>query len=590
MNTLCVILARAGSKGLPNKNILALGGKPMIAHTIGHARASVRVTRTVVSTDGAMIANVARNLGVDVIERPDELASDTATVDSAARHAVETAEAHFGEAYDAVVILYANVPLRPAGLIDAALEKLAAAGADSVQSVAPVGKMHPYWMKKLGGAAGDVLEHYQPNHVYRRQDLPPTFMLDGGIIAVTRRSLFTQKAGEPHAFLGSDRRAIVTEPGSVVDIDTAADLALTQSLLPSKPADESSNPGVSSPPDPIADVSIAGRKVGPFEPVYVIAELGVNHDGSLDRCLELTRAAKAAGADAVKLQLFDPHLLLSAEAQLAAYQEASATDPFEMLAKLQLSVGDMLRVKALAHELGLGFIVTAFSVELADAMRQLDIDAVKVASPDCVNAPLMEAMLGLGKPLLISTGACTVGDAIWLGPPSHPQVIFHCVSAYPVPLEQANLERIGVLAMMFGRPTGYSDHTTDVHAGMLAVAKGACAVEKHLTYDRRAGGPDHAASFDPKQFALYVKLIRDAEKMLAGDGFEMQPIEADVRRVSRQSVCAVRDLPAGHVVRREDVTVKRPGTGIPAAMLDEVVGRKLIRAVKANHLLHEGDL
>ncbi len=231
MKTLCVILARSGSKGLPGKNTRTLCGKPVVAWTVEHAKAAKGLDRVVLSTDSRDIARVGQEYGVEAVTRPAELASDTATVDSAARHAVEAVEQQTGETYDAVVILYGNVPLRPDGLIDAAVERLKSTGAHSVQSVCAVGKSHPYWMKKLGGDGADALEDYQPNAVYRRQDLPPVYLLDGGVIAVTRASLFTMADGQPHAFLGTDRRAVVTEPGQVVDVDTADDLALAEVLL-----------------------------------------------------------------------------------------------------------------------------------------------------------------------------------------------------------------------------------------------------------------------------------------------------------------------------------------------------------------------
>lgn len=231
MKTLCVIIARAGSKGLPHKNVLHLAGKPLVAWTIQHAREAQRVQQIVLSTDGPEIAQIGRDLGVEVIIRPDELANDTATVDSAVRHAVQAVEASATQPFDAVVVLYGNVPLRPPGLIDQAISKLETTRADSVQSVCPVGKFHPYWMKRLGGQDGDELQHYQPNEVYRRQDLPPVYQLDGGVIAVTRKSLFTVDESHPHAFLGEDRRAVVTEPGQVVDVDTAIDLAVAEVLM-----------------------------------------------------------------------------------------------------------------------------------------------------------------------------------------------------------------------------------------------------------------------------------------------------------------------------------------------------------------------
>ncbi len=228
-----VILARAGSKGLPGKNAAIVAGRPMLLWTIDHARAARGLTHIYLSTDGAVLADLGRSAGIGVIERPAALATDHATVDAAARHAVETIESQIGTHTRAVVILYANVPLRPPGLIDGALEKLFNTGCDSVQSVCPVGKMHPYWMKTLGSAGrpSDALGMYQDNAIYRRQDLPPVYMLDGGIIAVTRQSLFTVEPGQPHAFLGRDRRAVLTQPGEVVDVDDATDLRLADILL-----------------------------------------------------------------------------------------------------------------------------------------------------------------------------------------------------------------------------------------------------------------------------------------------------------------------------------------------------------------------
>ena len=554
----------------------------MIEYTLDHALASERVDRVIVSTDCEKAAGIARRRGVEVIERPAELASDTATVDAAARHAVEQfAIRNPQSAIRNVVILYANVPVRPRTLIDDAVTKLVETGCDSVQSVCAVGKMHPYWMKRV--VEGDRLLPYVENTVYRRQELPAVYQLDGGIIAVTRKSLFVVEAGQPHAFLGKDRRAVITEsgaPGSgVVDVDGAMDMRVAEAVI-----------GKAEGGRRKAEVVIGGREIGGAAPTYVIAELGVNHDGSVERALALTRAAKGAGADAVKLQLFDPDLLLSAEAELAKYQEANAVDPYEMLRSLQLCVADMLKVKALAHELGMGFIVTPFSVENLEQMRELDADAVKIASPDAVNLPLIGAMLDLGKPMLISTGTANIDELHAANRlcAKHETVFLHCVSAYPTPPECAAVGRMNVLRDALRCEVGYSDHTSNDVSAVLAVGLGARVIEKHLTYDCAAKGPDHAASCDPRKFAEYVAAIGAAEAAMMFD--ETADVQADVRKVSRQSVCAVRDMKAGDVIGRGDVTVKRPGTGVAAARLAEVVGKTLKRDVKMNHLIHEEDL
>ena len=229
MKTLTVVIARAGSKGLAGKNALAVAGRPMLAWTIEHAQGSRLAGQVVLSTDGEELARVGRSMGVTVIDRPAHLADDTATIDSAARHAVEAVEAQQKTLFEAVVILYGNIPVRPADLTDRAVAKLAETGCDSVQSVYPVEKMNPYWMKKIG--CDDELLMYEPNEVYRRQDLPPVYMLNGGIIAVTRRSLFTSDTSSPHAFLGRDRRAIINAPDEVIDIDSRLDLLVAEAVL-----------------------------------------------------------------------------------------------------------------------------------------------------------------------------------------------------------------------------------------------------------------------------------------------------------------------------------------------------------------------
>lgn len=222
---LAVIIGRAGSKGLPGKNAKRIAGKPMICHTIDDALAAQSIGRVIVSTDGRAIATAAQSMDIEVVHRPAELATDTATVDAAVRHAVQTVNA----TEPIIVILYANVPIRPDDLIDRAVRTLLDTGADSVQSYSQVGKHHPYWMVSLNDQ-GRVSPHI-PNTLYRRQDLPPLFLPDGGVIAVTRSSLFKVIGREPHAFLGSDRRGIISPPGSVIDVDSPLDFEIAKTIL-----------------------------------------------------------------------------------------------------------------------------------------------------------------------------------------------------------------------------------------------------------------------------------------------------------------------------------------------------------------------
>ncbi len=222
---LALVIGRAGSKGLPGKNTMRVAGRPMIQYSIEHAMQADCVTRVVVSTDGDEIASVAKKMDADVVRRPPELASDTATVSAAVCHAVAT----LGATEPIIVVLYANVPVRPADLIDRAVGLLVQTGADSVQSYSDVGKHHPYWISTLDD--DHRVTPFIENQIDRRQDLPKLLSLDGGVIAVKTACVRNADDINPHAFLGTDRRGIETPPGSVIDVDDAIDLAVAEAVL-----------------------------------------------------------------------------------------------------------------------------------------------------------------------------------------------------------------------------------------------------------------------------------------------------------------------------------------------------------------------
>lgn len=338
---------------------------------------------------------------------------------------------------------------------------------------------------------------------------------------------------------------------------------------------------------------IGTREIDLDHPPYIIAELGVNHDGSVDIAIGMVDAAQRAGADAVKLQLFDADLLLSRAAKLATYQKRSgADDPLDMLRRLQLSAEAMAPIIERAHRGALHAIVSIFSIPLIEDAQRLPFDAYKTASTDIINRPLIEAMMGTDKPLILSTGAATLEEvaeaASWLG--AHEHLFMHCVSAYPTPDEEASLG--GRLAMLHVTPhaLGYSDHTTAIDTGALAVASGACLLEKHFTHNRAAPGPDHAASLDEEGLTEYVRLAHRAWTMRGPIEKKVSDVERDVRDVSRQSLTTARDLPAGHVLTREDLTIKRPGTGISPARMEEIIGRPVAHALGADMPLIEEHL
>ena len=386
---------------------------------------------------------------------------------------------------------------------------------------------------------------------------------------------------------------------------------------------------------------IGNKQIGIDHPPYIIAEIGVNHDGEVERALSLTDEAADAGADAVKLQFFETDRLMSKAAKLAAYQKnAGETDPIEMLRRLELSIDEMAQVVDRAHERGIHAIVTVFSTELVEAAEMLAWDAYKTASPDIVNKPLLEALAKTGKPMIVSTGASTLDEVVravgWLDHVRDRLAVLQCVSSYPAP--NLALGGIRAIAERTGLPTGYSDHSRSHRTGNAAVCAGASLLEKHITDDRTRTGPDHEASLLTMQLEIYLDLSRSA---VVGRKFFQQLVDAvaqsrsvnpkisllesiprdlyskaypivgadnihhagqslvekhvldcerDVREVSRQSVVTTRAIAPGETITREMLTIKRPGTGILAYRLDEVIGKVAKREIEHDVPVVEEDL
>ncbi len=335
---------------------------------------------------------------------------------------------------------------------------------------------------------------------------------------------------------------------------------------------------------------IDGRPIG-GGPTFIIAEIGVNHDGSAQKAIELARIAANCGASAVKLQIFRAASLMHSSAVMAEYQKdrTHESNPADMLRKYELSNDDLRKVVKAIRDLGMVPLATPFSPTDVEVIESLRLPAIKIASPDLINRPLLARAARANRPLLLSTGASEISEietaVRWLKEWKLQFALLHCISAYPTPAAQANLAWISELSAIFDVPIGYSDHTTDIITGGMAVAAGACVVERHLTYDRAAHGPDHSASSDPIQFERYVKLIREAQPLRGTPGKRVLEIEQDVRTASRQSLVARRTIRAGEAVIEDDLTVQRPGTGISAADFQQVVGQKVLKVIPAGSIL-----
>lgn len=340
-------------------------------------------------------------------------------------------------------------------------------------------------------------------------------------------------------------------------------------------------------------LEIAGRHVGEGCPCFVIAEAGVNHNGSLERARVMIAAAAAAGCDAVKFQTFRADALVTREAPKARYQqEATGTgeSQYEMLRRLELDADAHEALQACCHEHGVLFLSTPFDEASADLLERLEVPAFKLPSGELTNLPLLQHVARKGRPVLLSTGMATldeVGEAVAairaVAAPG--LVLLHCVSNYPASPGSSNLRAMRTMAEAFGVPVGYSDHTLGGEVALAAMALGACVIEKHFTLDRSLPGPDHQASMEPDELTALVRGIRIVESALGSGRKEPSAEEADTAAVARKSLVAAAAIPAGAALTADSIAIRRPGTGLAPALKPALIGRVAREAIPAGTLL-----
>jgi N-acetylneuraminate synthase len=338
-------------------------------------------------------------------------------------------------------------------------------------------------------------------------------------------------------------------------------------------------------------MQIAGHSLGAGEPAFIVAEIGNNHDGSIGQARALIAAAAEAGADAVK---FQTHI---AEAEMLP---STPTPPhfdeprFEFTRRMELNLEQHALLKTCAEEHGLVFFSSPFSVEAVELLERLDVPAYKLASGELTNPPVVEAVAAAGRPVLVSTGmsgleeiASTVSI---LRDHDTPFLVMQCTSTYPCPPEKVNLSAMRLLGERFDCLVGLSDHTSEIFTPIAAVALGAVCIEKHFTLSRRLYGPDHHASLEPQDMARLVAGVRQVEAALGTGAKERDPLLDPVRATFEKSVVTATPVPEGALIERSMLTTKRPGDGIPAARMAEVVGRRAARELQSNRLIEESDL
>lgn len=327
----------------------------------------------------------------------------------------------------------------------------------------------------------------------------------------------------------------------------------------------------------------------------IIAEAGVNHNGDVATACALVDAAVTAAADVVKFQTFRADQLATGAAPKAAYQERqtrSGGAQRDMLARLELDEAAHRTILAHCQSRGIAFLSTAFDDASLDLLLTLDMARYKVPSGEITNLPMLRRIGALGKPVILSTGMATLGDIeaaldalVTAGTPRSAITVLQCTTDYPASLDDVNLRAMQSIAQAFGVAVGFSDHTAGIEASVAAVALGATVIEKHLTLDKTADGPDHAASLEPGEFAAMVSAIRNVERAL-GSGHKRPTVREQANRIpARKSIVAARDIAEGAMITADDLAVKRPGSGLSPMRWDDVIGRPARRAFVADEMI-----
>lgn len=339
----------------------------------------------------------------------------------------------------------------------------------------------------------------------------------------------------------------------------------------------------------------SGRRIGDGAACFVIAEAGINHNGQMDLARRLIEAAADAGADAVKFQTFSADMLVTPGASKAEYQArmtGAEESQLDMLKRVELTTADFAVLRDHARQCGIVFLSTPFEEASVDVLVGLGVELLKVPSGEITNLPFLSHVGRTRKPVILSTGMSTLDEvlaaaAVLRGAGTTDLVVLQCVSEYPAAVSDANLRVMATLRDAVGVPVGFSDHTLGLLVSQAAVARGACVIEKHLTLDRRMDGPDHAASIEPDEFADLVRSIRQIESALGNGVKTPTPGERGVAAVARKSLVSLAPIPAGTVLNAALVGLRRPGTGLPASRLPDILGRRARVDIAAGTVLEE---
>lgn len=327
--------------------------------------------------------------------------------------------------------------------------------------------------------------------------------------------------------------------------------------------------------------------------IYIIAEAGVNHNGSIDLAKQLIEKAKLAGCDCIKFQTFNADKIVTKSAKKAEYQEKNLENndtQYEMLKKLELSYEEFEELKAYSQSLQIDFLSTPFDEDAVELLENLNVAVYKIPSGEITNKPLIQTISSKNKKIILSTGMSTINEVkeaiAWIEETGNKDIILlHCTSNYPTPYEEVNMRAMLTLKDTFGYPIGYSDHTQGIEIPIMAAAMGATVIEKHFTLDKNMEGPDHKASLEPKELETMVKMIRNIESAFGTGEKVPTASEMKTKEVARKSLVLATDKKKGEILKEEDIVIKRPGTGMEPKYIEFVIGKEILVDLKKDEVL-----
>lgn len=545
MRVLAVIPARGGSKGVPGKNLAEVAGTPLVARAVLACRAAPTVTDVVVSTDSEAIAEAARAAGADVIARPTAISGDTASSEAALLHALSAFEELHSLTVDVVLLVQCTSPFLATSDVESVAVAVASGAADSALTVA---SFHGFLWRDDPDGSGTGVNH-DPAYRPRRQDRPQDLLETGAAYAMDAAGFRTAR----HRFFGRTL-PVPTDPARVLEIDDPHDLARARLLAPlldprpggahadpqpgaepaphpdphhpdpqptpRTPPHRRTPPAMTSLPDPRLR-TFGSRTAGPGRPVYVVGEIGINHNGDLGNAFALIDAAAEAGCDAVKFQKRTPEICTPRD-----QWDIERDTPWGRMTyidyrhRVEFGEDEYRAIDEHCAKRGIDWFASPWDTEAVAFLEKFDVPAHKVASASLTDDELLRALRATGRTVVLSTGMSTpqqIRHAVEvLG--SANILLCHATSTYPAKAEELNLRVIDTLRDEYPNvPIGYSGHETGLQTTLAAVALGATFVERHITLDRAMWGSDQAASVEPGGLTRLVRDIRTIETAL-GDG------------------------------------------------------------------------